>query len=97
MTGNCIICHTAGGVASFLELTPGVSHANLVGVVSVQADPPMNVVTPGDPSESYLWYKLNDTQRGVGGFGVQMPVGGMLDADSLALIRQWITEGATDR
>jgi hypothetical protein len=36
-------------------------YKGLVGQVSWE-DPHMNVVTPGDPTQSFLWYKINGTQ-----------------------------------
>jgi hypothetical protein len=37
-------------------------YKGLVGQVSFE-DPYMNVVTPSDPAQSFLWYKVNDTQQ----------------------------------
>jgi len=44
--------------------------------------------------DSYLWYKLNDTQLEAGGYGQRMPSGAQLDPAQLELIKQWIDAGA---
>ena len=57
----------------------------------------MDLFEPGDPSTSYIWHKLNDTQGTVGGSGSQMPRGGpFLGTDDLALIETWILEGCPE-
>lgn len=90
---KCNSCHFAGGSASMGPvLTAGVSHANIVDKQSPTVALPL--VAPGDPDGSYLWHKLNGTQADVGGSGSPMPLGVPLDADSLAKIEQWITDGA---
>jgi len=86
-------CHTPGGAASMGPvLGADVSYANLVDKQSPTVAMPL--VAPGDPDGSYLWHKLNGTQADVGGSGAPMPIGVALDADTLALIEQWITDGA---
>ena len=56
--------------------------------------PMMMLVQPGSSDKSYLWQKLNDTQKDVGGKGKRMPPGGLLDPADLELIRQWLDTGA---
>ena len=64
----------------------------LVGVASVGA-PSIDRVVPGDPDSSFLIHKLEGTQSA----GDRMPLGGpYLDADTIAIIRQWITDGALE-
>ena len=52
------------------------------------------LITPGDPSASYLLHKLEGTHAEVGGAGVQMPPGVSMDPDELELLVQWIEAGA---
>lgn len=87
-------CHTPGGSASTNGpiLDAGVSHANIVDKQAVTAALPL--ITSGDPDASYLWHKINGTQTDVGGGGSKMPIGLGLDEPTLALIEQWIVEGA---
>lgn len=73
-----------------LDLRAGVSHAQLVGVISVGYAPAVRVV-PGDPAASVLYHKVAAT----GQFGGQMPVGGSLAAAQIESIRRWISGGAT--
>ncbi len=65
---------------------------NLVGVDSVE-DPNFLRVEAGNPDNSYIIQKLEGTAS-VGG---RMPLGGTaLAASVIAIIRQWITDGAID-
>ena len=64
-----------------------------MGVASSDV-PSMNRVEPFDPQNSYLWHKLNGTMTSVGGTGSQMPKTGSLTTTELALIEQWIVDGA---
>ena len=94
---NCIGCHVPGGVGVLfggLDLS-GNAFDDLVGVASGQS--PLLRVQAGSPNDSYLWHKLNGTQASVGGTGGSMPAGVMatpLDPATLALIEQWILQGA---
>ena len=66
------------------------SYANLVNVASHEV-PSLKRVEPGDPDNSYLVQKIEGTAA-VGG---RMPLGrAPLTAAQIALIRQWISEGA---
>jgi hypothetical protein len=60
------------------------------GVPSIQ-QPAVLRVAPGDPDASYLVRKLEGT---VGITGEPMPPIGSLDPTLIAVIRQWITNGA---
>ncbi|NCG18674.1 MAG: hypothetical protein GWP91_06655 [Rhodobacterales bacterium] len=91
-------CHAPPVASSGMDLT----NAYPV-VVNVPSDdvPSMFRVTPYDPANSYLWHKLNNTHASVGGTGNQMPAGaagppgsGGLPAADLAIIEQWIIDGA---
>lgn len=91
---SCVVgCHTDGGSKADLPLGPGMSHGSLVGAQSVQLAS-MKIVEPGDPDNSYLWHKLNGTQADVGGSGLSMPFGAMLDGPELEKIETWILDGA---
>lgn len=83
-------CHqNAGMPPAGLLLAPGMSYANLVNVDSTQVPGTARVI-PGDPAGSYLVTKLKPMPP-VGG---QMPEGGMLTPEEIALIEAWISEGA---
>jgi hypothetical protein len=70
-----------------------VSYANLVGAASEEAMG-LNRIEPGDPQASYLWHKLSGTQLDVGGSGTPMPQIGMLTAEQMQAIEDWIVGGA---
>ena len=61
----CINCHNARGRAftAGLDLTAGVSYANLVGVASTER-PALKRVAPGDPDNSYMVHKLEGQSDG---------------------------------
>jgi hypothetical protein len=89
-TPICTTCHAGASAPLGLRLEEGVSFAMLVNVQSVQA-PSLARVTPGDPDASYLIHKIEGTAA-VGG---RMPLNGPpLPAETIAVIRQWITDGA---
>lgn len=75
--------------------------AGLVGKPSTQS-PSTPLVTPSDPSRSYLYRKLTGDLCGIpecegDACGRSMPRGGeKLDATSLETIRTWIAQGAPD-
>jgi hypothetical protein len=87
---NCIGCHGLGGNAG-LDLRDGFSHASLVGVTATEINMPR--VDPGQPQTSWLYLKLTGTQTS----GDPMPAGGFpLPEATVALVEQWIVEGALD-
>ena len=66
----------------------------IVPVLEVLGD---QVVEPGDPAKSYLIHKLDGSYKAVGGTGDPMPkmdIPHPLAASDIALITQWIAEGA---
>lgn len=87
---TCVPCHGSEG---------GLSLANDAGLrdrlfaASLQL-PSMPQVTPGDPAESYLWHKIANTHRDVGGSGNVMPPFAPLSAAQLDLVQAWIEGGA---
>jgi hypothetical protein len=79
--------------------TPEATHALTVGVPSEQS--PLLRVSPGRPSQSYLWHKLLGTHLDVGGSGVRMPDFHLpgdrfFEEEELDLVRGWILDGARD-
>ncbi|CAN5496946.1 hypothetical protein BH11MYX1_BH11MYX1_51910 [soil metagenome] len=99
---NCVVCH-ASGVE--LDLTAGVSYANLVGRTPPNYANPMTdeacgttLVAPGNPDGSYLYRKLTLAPPCAGS---QMPVGELgapyaLQPCELVLVHDWIAAGALD-
>ena len=89
-TNNCIGCHSGGGAPQGLQLDAQNSYADLVNVASSEV-PSLKRVQPGDDDNSYLVQKV----EGTAAEGGRMPLGGpALSAANIALIRQWIVEGA---
>lgn len=89
-TPSCVGHHGPSHAEAGLDLSAGRSFANLVNVPSTQVE--LNLVTPGDAGNSYLIHKLDGRPGIVGG---QMPIGRLpLDAEEIAVIRQWIDAGA---
>ena len=92
----CTACHTDDGrtPSSNLNLKSGVAISNLVNVACV-CPGHSNVmrVIPGNPSGSYMIQKLEGAADIV---GLRMPRNGppYLTTDQVALIRQWIQNGA---
>ena len=90
-------CHGATNTqpgAKPMRLTTGQAYDAIVNVPSAQL-PSMNRITPGSPDQGYLIHKLQGTQQGVLGSGERMPRGGSPLAPSvIAMMRQWVSEGA---
>lgn len=90
LTPICTTCHSGAAAPLGLRLDEGASYALLVNAPSTEV-PGLLRVNPGDPDSSYLIQKIEGTAE-VGG---RMPLGGSpLPAETIALIRQWILEGA---
>lgn len=94
-TPICAQCHAGAAAPQGLVLSdPQTSYDNLVSVASTEV-PTLYRVRPGDPEGSYLIHKLEGTQA----VGNRMPNGcpatqPCLDAETIAVIRQWITDNA---
>jgi len=89
-TPICTVCHAGGGAPQGLRLDAANSYDLLVGVPSSEVPSTLRVKA-GDPDNSYLIQKL----EGRAAVGAQMPLGGPpLPAATIAVIRQWITDGA---
>jgi hypothetical protein len=94
---GCAVASCHGSFAQGgLELLPGTSYAQLVGVAAsnpAAAAAGKVRVMPGDPGASFLVQKLRGTLAA--GEGEAMPrVGTPLDAEELALVEAWIRDGA---
>lgn len=89
-TPICTVCHAGAAAPQGLRLDSVNSYAMLVGVPSSEVSS-LQRVRAGDPDNSYLIQKL----EGHAAVGAQMPFGGpYLPAATIAVIRQWITDGA---
>lgn len=89
-TPICTVCHAGAGAPQGLRLDAGSSYDLLVGVPSAEVPSALRV-RPGDPAGSYLIQKL----EGRASVGARMPLGGpYLDSATIAVIRQWISDGA---
>jgi hypothetical protein len=89
-TPICSVCHAGGSAPQGLHLDAANAYANLVGVPSNEV-PALLRVSPGDPANSYIIQKL----EGHAAVGARMPFGGpYLDDATIAVISQWITNGA---
>ena len=90
----CVACHTDDGrtPASNLNLKSGAAISNLINIASVGKAGAVRVI-PGNPSGSYLIQKLEGASDIV---GLRMPRNGppYLTTEQVALIRQWIQNGA---
>jgi hypothetical protein len=85
-------CHSGELVAEQLDLSRGKSRDALVDVMSRQ-DPDLPLVTPLNPTNSYLLTKLTSP----GQSGLQMPLNAEpLGESEIDIIRTWIIQGAPD-
>jgi hypothetical protein len=85
-------CHAGDVVAEGLDLSAGNARASLVEVMARQ-NPDVPLVTPLNPTNSYLVTKLVST----GQAGKQMPLAAEpLGQSELDIIRTWIIQGAPD-
>lgn len=83
-------CHDTLGQQQQLVLTAGRAYEQTVNRASIQM-PSLNRVTPGDPTNSYLYRKIT----GAGITGDRMPQGlPALSEAQIALVRDWIRRGA---
>jgi hypothetical protein len=93
---NCTTgCHMPGGLAAALDLS-GDAFGDLVGTPTTQAAGAV-FVEAGSAESSYVIAKLRGTQIEFGGTGASMPGGAgatALPEATIALIEQWIDEGA---
>lgn len=89
-TPICSVCHAGGSAPQGLRLDSANAYAMTVGVDSAEVSS-LKRIAPGDPDNSYLIQKI----EGHAAIGARMPYGGpYLDATTIALIRQWVADGA---
>lgn len=89
-TPICTACHAGGSAPQGLRLDAANAYAMTVGVASAEV-PSLQRVAPGNPDNSYLVQKI----EGHAAVGARMPFGGpYLDDATIAVIRQWVAEGA---
>jgi hypothetical protein len=89
-TPICSVCHAGGAAPQGLRLDAVNSYSLLVGVPSTEVGSVLRV-KPGDPNNSYIVQKI----EGHAAVGAQMPFGGPpLPSATIAVIRQWISDGA---
>jgi len=92
-TANCAtlsFCHTGSSPQEGMNLSAGMAYAAIVGVPRMEV-PALDRVAPGDPANSYLVRKING---GPSILGSQMPLGGQLSAEEIAVITSWVQQGA---
>jgi hypothetical protein len=76
------------------DLTAMGSPASIVGITGSQAR--MEHVAAGDPDNSYLLHKVNNTHVAAGGGGAQMPSTGCCLSDAeVQTLTDWIYQGAS--
>lgn len=89
-TPICAPCHAGAAAPLGFRLDEGAAYAMLVNAPSVEA-PSVLRVAPGNPDASYLVQKIEGTAT----VGARMPLNGPpLPAETIAVIRQWIADGA---
>jgi hypothetical protein len=88
---HCVLCHTTGGSASFLNLTSGSAHANLVNVASTETVGGGLRVAPGNSSTSVLYKRVSGV--GLDASEAIMPPGFFLSAAEQQTIKDWIDQG----
>jgi hypothetical protein len=89
-TPICSVCHAGGAAPEGLRLDAVNSYSLLVGVPSTEVSSVLRV-KPGEPNNSYVVQKI----EGHAAVGAQMPFGGPpLPSATIAVIRQWISDGA---
>ena len=93
-TPTCAVsgCHQGAGAPQGLRLDSANSYGLLVDVASTEV-PLILRVARNDPDNSYIIQKL----EGTASVGARMPLNqGALSSSVIAIIRQWITDGAID-
>ena len=94
-TAFCATCHVEDGLADLrgiaLRLTEAEALDGLIGGMSVQ-DPSLAFVVPGDSASSLLYLKVSMVDPPVGD---RMPFAILpLEDDEIAIIKDWIDQGA---
>ncbi|MCF7807283.1 MAG: T9SS type A sorting domain-containing protein [Candidatus Marinimicrobia bacterium] len=87
---KCIACHSGASPEAGMDLSTGVSYANIVNVVSAGYAPELRVAS-GDTTHSVLFGKIKNS----GDYGNVMPptsTGNTVSAAELTTFRTWISE-----
>lgn len=92
LTPSCTGCHAGAAAPLGLRLDAGASYALLVNAPSVEVSS-LQRVQPGNPDASYLIQKLEGTAAVGGRMPLNQPG---LPAETITVIRQWITDGAAN-
>ena len=88
---NCIGCHSATGIASFLSLASNAAYANLVNKPATKTSG--TLVIPGNSANSVLYQRISTIGLPAG--AARMPLGGgALSASDQNLVKTWIDQGA---
>jgi len=90
---ECGDCHGADNPKKGLDLSAGKGLEHLLGVTS-QSEPEYVLVKSGDPAASYLWMKLNHTNKQGKGMPRGLFTAKKLPQEQLDLVGRWITAGA---
>ena len=90
---NCTSCHSGDFAPRNMSLAPGVAFMDTVSVAS-QEVPAVQRVLPGDPDNSYLYWKITDNP-GIGGNPMPLSSYPMTQRE-IRMIRRWIEQGALD-
>ena len=87
-------CHGGANPAAGMNLSDGMTFANVAGIASSQM-PALQRVNPGNADDSYLVRKIEGAP---GIVGVRMPAGGAPPLSNALIqdIREWIDNGALD-
>ena len=85
---GCTLCHNPSTKEAGLDLSDPWA---LVGVRSTQAN--MDLLVPGNHTESYLWHKVNGTQGIAGGMGQRMPTDQPWSEETIGTLGVWIDLG----
>jgi len=91
---HCAVCHMGDGAQGEFSFYP-LPYQSMVGVKSVQS--PLALIEAGSAEASYVYHKMMGTQQAVNGSGAGMPYQReLLGETELAMVRQWIDEGANE-
>lgn len=89
-TPVCTTCHAGAAAPLGLRLDAGSSYAMIVNAPSVEV-PGLRRILPGDPDASYLIQKIEGRAAGGGRMPLNLPP---LPAETIAVMRQWVAQGA---
>jgi len=93
----CASCHTTEDVdeKGELDFETEEVYVQLIDVQAVEAPAQIRVI-PGDPDNSFLIHKLENTQGFFEGDVMPPPPSSTLDPELIQLVRDWIADGAQD-